>query len=250
MNTQPIAAELTIVIPAKNESLFLPKLLTSLIQQDYPRLADTKVFVADAGSSDGTAEIARTFRDRLNIEVIPGGLPSAGRNAGARLAESQYVLFMDADIELGDPTLLRRALEVMERRRLDCLTTNIACPDGSWIDQMLYVASNFVQRVASWIKPFGTGMFLLFRASEFDRLGGFHEGALFAEDYLLTRQVSPLRFGIVRGHVRTSNRRFNKLGHVSMALLFLRAMRHTGKDDFFLKDQHYWDTPESATSNE
>lgn len=221
--------------------------MTSLTRQDYPHLEATKVYVADAASSDGTAEIALGFNGELDIDIIPGGLPSAGRNAGARLARSRYILFMDADIELSDPTLLRRALERAERRRLDCLTTNISCPDGTWLDRLLYMSSNFVQSVASWIKPFGTGMFLLFRAAEFERLGGFHEGALFAEDYLLTRQISPWRFGIIRGHVQTSNRRFNKLGHMNTAMLFLRAMRHTGKDDFFLEDQHYWDTPEPAT---
>ena len=52
MNTK---AELTIVIPAKNESRHLPILLTSLSRQDYPLLPHTKVFVADAGSTDGTA---------------------------------------------------------------------------------------------------------------------------------------------------------------------------------------------------
>ncbi len=210
----------------------------------------TKVYVADACSTDGTAEIALSFRDCLDIAVIPGGLPSAGRNAGARLAASQFILFMDADIEFADTTLLRRALDSAKRRRLDCLTTNIACPRGEAVDKLLYMSSNLVQRLASWVRPFGTGMFLLFRADEFERLGGFHEQALFAEDYLLTRQVSPRRFGILRGTVQTSNRRFNKVGRRRMAMLFLRAMCHIREEDFFLTDQHYWDAAEPAPQAE
>jgi glycosyltransferase involved in cell wall biosynthesis len=246
MNMTPTAGELTIVIPAKNESHFLPRLLTSLSRQDYTHIRATKVYVADAGSTDGTADVALAFRPSLDISVIPGGLPSAGRNAGARLAQSQFILFMDADIEFADPTLLRRALEAAKRRRLDCLTTNISCPQGQSIDKLLYRSSNFVQRCASWVKPFGTGMFLLFRSDEFKRLGGFHEEALFAEDYLLTRQISPRRFGILRGTVQTSNRRFNKLGRRRMAMLFLRAMCHLREEAFFLRDQHYWDAAEPA----
>jgi len=42
------------VIPAKNESQLLPTLLESLCQQDYPRMMFTKVFLTDAGSSEGT----------------------------------------------------------------------------------------------------------------------------------------------------------------------------------------------------
>ena len=56
-------AELTIVIPAKNEVEMLPKLLESLCRQDYEGMAATRVMVADAGSTDGTVEVALRFRD-------------------------------------------------------------------------------------------------------------------------------------------------------------------------------------------
>src|SRR5690349_7924961 len=104
MNT---TSELTIVIPAKNEARLLPRLLHSLTQQDYPNIANTKLFVADAASTDQTAAIALSFRGRLDVEVIAGGFPSVGRNLGARRAETKYLLFVDADIELDDPTLVR-----------------------------------------------------------------------------------------------------------------------------------------------
>src|SRR5215469_1420263 len=130
-------AELTIVIPAKNESQHLPMLLTSLSRQDYPLLPHTKVFVADAASTDGTPGLALAMSDRLGVSVIPGGLPAVGRNAGARLAVTPYVLFLDADVVLQDRTLLRRAVEKMRRRKLHCLTTNICCPGGGWRDHLL-----------------------------------------------------------------------------------------------------------------
>src|ERR1700677_387101 len=131
-------AELTIVIPAKNEVEMLPRLLESLCKQDYMGMAGTRVLVADAGSTDGTVEAALTFRDRLAVEIIPGGLPSVGRNAGARLATTRYVLFLDADVELPEPTLLRRALWTMRRRSLHLVTTNIGCRHGGFFDDMLY----------------------------------------------------------------------------------------------------------------
>ena len=73
-----------------------------------------------------------SFADRLDIEVIPGGLPSVGRNAGARRGDTPYILFIDADMELKDPTLLRRAMELAERRKLHCVTTNIWCRREHW----------------------------------------------------------------------------------------------------------------------
>ncbi len=183
--------ELTIVIPAKNEVEMLPRLLESLCRQDYVGMSATRVLVADAGSTDGTVEVALGFRDRLKVEVVPGGLPSVGRNAGARLAITKYVLFLDADVELPEPTLLRRALWRMERRGLHLATTNIACREGRFFDDVLYAGNNLMQRVGSFTKPFATGMFMLFNREAFWGLGGFNERALFAEDYLLSKGVAP-----------------------------------------------------------
>ncbi len=237
MNT---TSELTIVIPAKNEATLLPKLLTSLTRQDFPRMRNTKVYLADAGSTDGTPEIARSFVARLNLEVITGGLPAAGRNNGARLAVTPYVLFIDADIELADPTLIRRSLDKMRRRQLHCLTTNISCPQGSPLDRLLYWGNNLVQHLSRLNRPFSTGMFMLFDRARFEQLGGFHEGALFAEDYMLSKKVQPKCFGIVRGSIVTTNRRFRKMGHFRIVRLFLRTALNTWNDSFFLRDHKYW----------
>jgi glycosyltransferase involved in cell wall biosynthesis len=235
-----MGAELTIVIPAKNEIAMLPKLLESLCQQDYAGMAETRVLVADAGSTDGTVEAALSFSDRLAIKVIPGGLPSVGRNAGAKLATTKYVLFLDADVELPEPTLLRRAIWRMERRTLHLATTNIACREGSFFDDVLYAGNNLMQRVGSFTKPFATGMFMLFDREVFWELGGFNERALFAEDYLLSKGVARIRFRIVRGRVLTTNRRFQKLGHWRMVWMFFKTMLHTWDEKYFLEDQGYW----------
>src|SRR5215472_8517306 len=238
MNTCP--NQLTIVIPAKNESRLLPNLLESLCRQDYPAMRSTKVFLADAGSTDGTPDLALSFSGRLNIEVIPGGLPSVGRNAGARRADTPYVLFLDADMELKDPTLIRRAMALAEQRKLKCVTTNIWCSNGTLRDHLLYIGNNVAQYGSVLVRPFSTGMFMLFEKATFDRLGGFHEGALYAEDYLLSKKVANRRFGIVRGRVHTTNRRFRNMGHFKIIGLFLKTMFNTWNDNYFLHDQGYW----------
>ena len=235
-----MSAELTIVIPAKNEAEMLPKLLRSLCRQDYPLMRETRVLVADAGSTDGTVELALSFLDRLAIEVVSGGLPSVGRNAGARLATTKYVLFIDADVEMAEPTLLRRAMGAMQRRDLHLATTNIACRHGGFFDDVLYLGNNVMQRVGSKLKPFATGMFMLFEREAFWRLGGFNEKALFAEDYLLSKGVARERFRIVKGKVLTTNRRFQKLGHGRMVFLFFQTMMHSWDEEYFLRDRGYW----------
>jgi len=215
--------------------------LDSLARQDYSLIRATKVYIADAGSTDGTPDLARSFADRLDVEVIPGGLPSVGRNAGARRAVSPYVLFIDADIELDDSTLVRRAVELMERRGLHCVTTNIRCPQGAKLDRLLYEGNNVMQQLSRLYRPYSTGMFMLFDCEQFARLGSFHEQAQFAEDYLLSQKVARRRFGIVRGRVITTNRRFQKMGHFRLVRLFLNTALHTWTESFFLRDHKYWE---------
>src|SRR5215831_14919279 len=142
-STEKITAnDLTIVIPAKNEAKLIPRLLTSLTNQDYSKMSSTRVLVADANSTDGTPDIVMSFRDRLNVGVIRGGMPAFGRNQGAAVADTPFVLFLDADIELADATLIRRCLEKAQRNQLQCLTTNIVCRDGSWVDKVFYVGND------------------------------------------------------------------------------------------------------------
>ncbi|MGC1870583.1 MAG: glycosyltransferase [Acidobacteriaceae bacterium] len=216
-------------------------MLTSLNQQDYLHLPDTRVFVADANSTDGTAELARLFAAKFPIEVLPGGLPSVGRNAGARRATTPYVLFLDADVELQDPTLLRRAVRAMQRHELHCLTTNIRCIDGRAADRLLFGGSNVVQKLSRWAAPFATGMFMMFDRQEFQKLGGFNEHALYAEDYLLSKQVARKKFAVIPGAVMTSNRRFQKMGHLRIAGMFFLTALNSGNKSYFLRDQGYWE---------
>lgn len=233
-------SELTIIIPAKNEAKLIPNLLRSLSLQDYPVISSTKIYLADASSTDGTPQIAMGYRRCLDVEVIPGGLPSVGRNAGARRAVTPYVLFIDADIELSDETLIRRTVELAKRKNLHCVTTNIVCPSGTAWDQALYHGNNFMQQLSRLYKPFSTGMYMLFDRARFNELGGFHEQALYAEDYLLSQKVKPGKFGIVSGSVGTTNRRFKKMGHLKLVRMFLNTALHTDRESYFLRDHKYW----------
>jgi len=206
-------------------------------------MSSTRVLVADANSTDGTPEVVMSFRDRLNVGVIHGGIPSYGRNQGAAQAESRYILFLDADIELADNSLIRRCMEKAQHKQLHCITTNIVCTDGNWVDKLFYVGNDFFQYLSYLHRPFATGMFMLFERERFWKLGGFNEKILFAEDYRLSQKVERKRFGIVRGGVYTTNRRFQRMGHLRVGWLFLWTMMNFWNERHFLRDHKYWAEP-------
>lgn len=232
--------ELTIVIPAKNEELLINNLLESLCGQNYPLLSLTRVIIADADSTDTTIETALRFKNRLKIEITRGGLPAAGRNNGAALARSRYLLFLDADVELADRGLINRAVEKMKRRRLHCVTTFICSKEGSLFDNLMYAGNGIIQLGSMFAKPFGPGAFMLFEKRRFDELGGFDERVRYAEDYFLTRNIARKRFAVVPGFVRTTNRRFQKMGRFKFINLFLQTVVNSGNEAYFYQNHQYW----------
>jgi glycosyltransferase involved in cell wall biosynthesis len=167
-------------------------------------------------------------------------MPAFGRNQGATQADTPYVLFLDADIELADPSLIRCCVEKAQLKQLHCLTTNIVCKDGSWIDKLFYVGNDVFQYLSYLHRPFATGMFMLFDRKKFWQLGGFNEKVLFAEDYRLSQQVDRKRFAIVRGGVYTTNRRFKRMGHLKVGWLFLMTAMNYWNEKYFLRDHKYW----------
>jgi glycosyltransferase involved in cell wall biosynthesis len=229
--------ELTIVIPAKNEAKYIGTLLESLICQDYPAMRETRILVADADSTDQTRAVVESFSDRLNLEIIDGGLPSVARNQGAQLADTPYVLFVDADIFIR-PYLVARSLDYMKRYGFHAVTANVLCKSGIFLDEWYLFILNTLGRFLG----FGTGMFLLFDQEKFWELGGFDSRIVYAEDIHLTLQLEKKRFAYVPGYVLTGNRRFRKMGYARVARLWLQTGINLFNNNFYYRDHSsYWD---------
>jgi 4,4'-diaponeurosporenoate glycosyltransferase len=107
-------AAVTVVIPARNESSFLPRLLESLTRQTHRPL---EVIVADDGSTDQTADIAAQMGARV---VAPGPKPPEFRGKtwpclrGAQEARGEVLVFLDADTYL-EPEGLARLVATLDR---------------------------------------------------------------------------------------------------------------------------------------
>jgi rSAM/selenodomain-associated transferase 2 len=109
------ARRLSIVIPTLNEAAGLPAALAALAPL---RARGHEIVVADGGSRDGTAELARGRCD-LVICVSPGR--AAQMNAGARAAHGDTLVFLHADTslpKLADEAIFR-ALESSPWGRFD-----------------------------------------------------------------------------------------------------------------------------------
>lgn len=233
--------DIAIIIPAKNEEHYIGKLLKSIGDQDYPDICHVPIFIADAESTDKTREIIELFSDTLNITIVTGGPVAVGRNNGADRATAKYLLFIDADVELKDNTIVRRTVEKMGRRKLHCAGAYIGCSNGNFFDHFTYFLNNMVQFFARFSSPFAVGAFLCIRKDTFETLGKFNTHVHFAEDYFLSKDIPPKRFSII-GTVFTDNRRFKKTGHWNMVKKFVRVALNAKNQSFFFKHkiEDYW----------
>lgn len=86
----------SVIIPAYNAELLLPKLLESLRLQEGLTLGqDYEIIVVDDGSSDRTAAIPPKYG--ATVLSQPNAGPAAARNHGARAAQAPLLAFTDAD---------------------------------------------------------------------------------------------------------------------------------------------------------
>lgn len=102
-------AVVTVVVPAYNAARWLDQALGSVAAQS---VACWRVVVADDGSSDETAAIARRFAEadgRFTLLELPHGGVSAARNAALELASTEWVMLLDAD-DLLHPQMLELSL--------------------------------------------------------------------------------------------------------------------------------------------
>lgn len=84
---------LSVIIPAHQAQAYLAEAVASVRAQNWA--GELEIIVIDDGSTDATADVARTL-DVTLLQKEKGGAASA-RNMGLRAAKGQLILLLDAD---------------------------------------------------------------------------------------------------------------------------------------------------------
>jgi glycosyltransferase involved in cell wall biosynthesis len=198
--------KVTIIIPALNEEKNLPALLESIKLQDFD---DYEVIIADAHSKDKTREIAQ----EAGCRVVDGGLPAAGRNAGAAAAHGDFLFFLDADVIL-PPGFIRNVYEEMQDRYIDLATCEIKPLSDLQLDRVIHRMMNLAVILNLWVDPKAFGFCIFVTKRLFKRVGGFDETIFVAEDNDFVKRASAyrnLRY-LLSAYIMVSVRRFEKEG--------------------------------------
>ena len=232
----------TIVIPCKNEKNVILKTLDLLNYQ--AGIHNVKVIICDA-SNDGITKSdlierleSENRRDTFDLYITEGGLPAIARNNGFKIVKTPYVLFMDADVFLLDPKTIKRSLLLAIKKDLDLTTVKFRSDNGKY--KYVYKSFDIIQLLSKWSTPFCLGGYMLIKSDTFRSLGGFDEEIKIAEDYQLSKRISPNKFGRINNVVFTPPRRFENKGVTYMLKLMLGSFFNHRNKAWFTEDKNYW----------
>lgn len=179
---------ISIIIPTLNEEKVLGQTIAT-IRAGMGKL-EYEVIVSDGGSNDRTVDIARKNADK--VEVYKGKTPQTiahGRNAGAKRASGEYLVFLDADVTIPNPySFFIRAISIFKQKNgLGGLTGGIrVTPENeSFGDKAVFSLLNIFHFAANnWVHiGRAAGEFQMVRKSAFEAVGGFREDLVASEDY-------------------------------------------------------------------
>ena len=114
ISRRPVAEKVSVIIPCFNYARFLGRAVNSLLEQSYQ---NWEAIIVDDDSTDETEEVASKLvveDSRVRYVRQRNAGTSEAKNAGIRLAQGAYVLFLDAD-DLITPNKLLAHVEHFER---------------------------------------------------------------------------------------------------------------------------------------
>ena len=210
--------KLSIIIPTFNEEYYLPPLLESIQRQNF---SDYEIVVADAGSEDGTIEIAKKW----GCKVVKGGLPAVGRNRGAEVAQGEFLLFLDSDVIL-TRDYLQLSLDEFQVRGLGIAITQIAPLSDSFLNKITHDFANFFMKRVENIKPHGAGCYGIITTKKLhDEVEGFDENLDFGEDTDYIERIGSIsQFKVLRNpKLLVSTRRLQEEGLRNVAFKYAKS---------------------------
>ncbi len=164
-----MAPRVSVIVPVRDGERELPALLDSIERQDMAR-EDFEVVVADNGSSDRSAEVARRWGASVVSEREPGR--ARARNRATAAARGELLAFTDADC-VTEPTWLTELTACLAHAPLVGGEVRVAVGDPPTPLDRLEALWRFRQRYwvtqEGWSATANMGM----RRDAFESVGGF-----------------------------------------------------------------------------
>ncbi|MGC4100486.1 glycosyltransferase [Ferruginibacter sp.] len=186
--------KVSIIVPAYNEQVNIERTINNLLQQTYPSL---QIIFVDDGSKDNTFKIvSEAFDDVPNVQAHtkPNGGKASALNYGINLADTEFVVCIDADTQL-KPDAVMQLMQQFTSEKVGAVAGNVKVGNEinlitRWQSIEYTTSQNFDRRAFDLLNCITVvpGAIGAFRRDAVIRSGGFTSDTL-AEDCDLTMRL-------------------------------------------------------------
>ncbi|HEU5154913.1 MAG TPA: glycosyltransferase [Gemmatimonadales bacterium] len=225
---------ISFVVPAYNEEELLGATLDAIHTAASATGQDYEIVVADDGSSDRTALVARAHGAR--VVSVSNRQIAATRNAGAREASGDLLIFVDADT-IVNHEVVRAAFESVGAGAIGGGAAVRFQGRLPWYVQVLEPLAVWTFRMAG----LAAGCFLFATREAFDASGGFDQSLYGAEEIALSRALKRQgRFVVLKESVETSGRKFRAYSGWEILKVMTRLAVRGGSGVRTRGDMAFW----------
>jgi glycosyltransferase involved in cell wall biosynthesis len=223
----------SVVLPAFNEEKLLPAALAAVKAAASAFTArgwEWECVVCDNNSTDGTSAVACAAGATVVFE--PVNQIGRARDAGARVATGEWLVFIDADSTPSAELFASIATRIAEGRALGGGSTVELEPGTPRFARFVCGLWNLWSRLAGW----AAGSCVWVEAEAFRSVGGFGTEYYAGEEVFLSRRLKSLarrsgrRFVILADHpLRTSSRKLKLYTLTEGGRFFFRMLFTAGR---------------------
>ena len=223
----------SVVLPAFNEEKLLPAALAAVKEAASAFTArgwEWECVVCDNNSTDATSAVARAGGATVVFE--PVNQIGRARDAGARAANGDWLVFIDADSTPSAELFASIATRIAEGRVLGGGSTVELEPGTPRYARFVCGLWNLWSRLAGW----AAGSCVWVEAAAFRAVGGFGTEYYAGEEVFLSRRLKSLarrsgrRFLILSDHpLRTSSRKLKLYTLTEAGRFFFRMLFTAGR---------------------
>lgn len=184
--------EVSVLIPAFNESKYIAKCIESVLALEYPG-EKLEVIVLDDGSTDNTAEIARRY-GKQGVRVI--SKENSGKadslNKGIKIAKGELIATLDADSYVS-PHSLGRMLAHFDSKGVAAVASAVKIREArnivEEVQRIEYLYALFSRKIVNFINAVQVtpGPFSVFRRDVLLKVGGFDTKSLVEDQEIALR---------------------------------------------------------------
>ncbi len=221
----------SVIIPAYNEEKCIERGIRCALTNSQTYLGELEIIVVDNNSSDGTSDIVQRIMKeqpqvKLEKQLVKG--VSHTRNKGASRATGEYLIFLDADSQIG-PGFLVKTITEMKTKALEVASCRAQANTPSWSNTFLLSIFNFTMILLQHTKrPVALGAAIVIKKDLHTMIDGFDPDMFYGEDSrYVTKAKAKSRYGVLKEPFIFDMRRINHEGKVISVVKLLKAFaRH------------------------